>query len=346
MSRRFLSPEAQARFTHARIEAVRTIGRLAAAAGAEFVVVAGDVFESNQLDRQVLARALEAFAESPVPVYLLPGNHDPLDAASAYLTPFPANVRVLDTPGVHIVRPGVELVAAPWTSKRPLVDLLGAALGDAPPPAPGTVRIAVGHGAVDALSPDRDNPALISLAALEQAPVHYVALGDRHSTTSVGATGRVWYAGAPEATDFDEVDPGNVLLVEIGDAATVTPHRVGRWHFVRKAVSVDTAEDVDALASWLASLPHKSETVVRVHLTGTVSLAVRARLDAALQDAGPGFAALDVWGDVLALPDDADLADLALAGFAQRALEELESSDDEDARAAVSLLFRLARGAA
>jgi DNA repair exonuclease SbcCD nuclease subunit len=350
MGRRFLSAEAQARFTHARIEAVRALGRVAAEEGCAFAVVCGDVFESNHIDRQVVVRSLEAFADVPVPVYLLPGNHDPLDAASLYHRALPSNVTVLDRAGAHLAVHGVELVAAPWTSKRPLTDLVGAALRTLGPPRD-AVRIVVGHGAVDALSPDRNNPAVIFLGLLEQALadglIHYVALGDRHSTTSVGSTGRVWYSGAPEATDFDEVDPGNVLVVDVAaDAVTVTPHRVGRWRFVRRPVSVDTATDVEELAEWLARLPHKADSVVRVHLTGTVSLAVKAQLEAVLADAAPSFGALDVWGDVLALPDDADLSALGLTGFAQRALEELEECDDEDARGAVSLLYRLVRGAA
>lgn len=353
MSRRFLSPEAQARFTQARIEVVRVLGRLAAAEDCEFVVVCGDVFEANQLDRQIVGRAVEALADVPVPVYLLPGNHDPLDAASLFDTvAFPPHVTVLRSPGLHAVRPGVELVAAPWTSKRPLVDLLGTALHGLPPPAPGVVRIAVGHGAVDALWPDRDNPALIATAGLGPPLVHYVALGDRHSTTSV--TPHVWYSGAPEATDFDERDPGNVLVVTVSaDEAppAVTPHHVGRWRFIRRAFPVDGAEDVAGLLGWLTSLPDKAETVVRVDLTGALSLADRARLDGALEDARPLFGALDVWGleEVVVLPDDADLSELQLSGFGLAALEELEQAGmagDEDARSALSLLYRLAKGAA
>lgn len=354
MSRRFLAPEAQARFTQARIEAVRVLGRLAAAEDCEFVVVCGDVFEANQLDRQVVGRAVEALADVPVPVYLLPGNHDPLDAASLFdAVALPAHVTVLRSPGVHRVRDGVELVAAPWTSKRPLVDLLGAALRGVEPPSPGTVRIAVGHGAVDTLSPDRDNPTLISVEGLERAPVHYVALGDRHSTTAVGASGRVWYSGAPEATDFDELDPGNVLVVSVaadGSPPVVEPHRVGRWRFVRRAFSIDSAEDIAALLAWLSSVADKPETVVRLDVSGAVSLADRARLDTALEDARPLFAALDVWGleNVVVLPDDADLSELQLTGFGLAALEELEAAGmaaDDEARDALSLLYRLTKGA-
>lgn len=352
MSRRFLAPEAQARFTQARIEVVRVLGRLAAAEDCEFIVVCGDVFEANQVDRQVVGRAVEAFADVPVPVFLLPGNHDPLDAASLFdAVDLPAHVTVLRTPGLHVVRPGVELVAAPWTSKRPLVDLLGAAVRSLPPPEPGVVRIAVGHGVVDTLSPDRDNPAVISVEGL--ASVHYAALGDRHSTTAV--TPRVWYSGAPEATDFDELDPGNVLVVSVDAAAdappVVTPHHVGRWRFVRRPFPVDSAEDIAAVLGWLASVPDKADTVVRLDLSGALSLADRARLDSALEDARPLFGALDVWGleHVVVLPDDADLSELHLSGFGLAALEELEQAGlagDEEARDALSLLYRLAKGAA
>ena len=82
MTRHFLSDEAQARFTAARIEAISTIGALAVDEGCSFVVVCGDVFESNQVERQVVVRSLEAMKATPgVAFYLLPGNHDPLDAA-------------------------------------------------------------------------------------------------------------------------------------------------------------------------------------------------------------------------------------------------------------------------
>lgn len=139
-------------------------------------------------------------------VYLLPGNHDPLDAASVYtselfLAEKPANVHVLDTAGRHRVAPGVELVAVPWRSKAPTHDLVAEQLAGLP--ADGTRRIVVAHGGVDMLDPDPTKPALIALEAVEDAidrgAIHYVALGDKHSRTQVGSSGRVWYSGAPRS---------------------------------------------------------------------------------------------------------------------------------------------------
>ena len=122
MTRHFLAGEAQPRYSAARRDAVAGLGPLAVDAGAEFVVVSGDVFEDNQLAPTVISQSLEAMRAIGIPVYLLPGNHDPLDASSVYTSALftaecPANVRVLDQSGIHEVRPGVQIVAAPWRSK-------------------------------------------------------------------------------------------------------------------------------------------------------------------------------------------------------------------------------------
>ena len=172
MTRHFLSGEAQPRFSGARLDAVRRIGELAVEEGCEFVVVCGDVFESNQIDRQVLVRTLDVMASTPqVTFYLLPGNHDPLDAASIYqsgkfLEHTPANVVVLKNSQPVPVAEGIELVAAPWTSKRPLCDLVDQACALREPTE--ALRIVAGHGALDTRSPDADNPAIIVLARLEE----------------------------------------------------------------------------------------------------------------------------------------------------------------------------------
>ena len=87
MTRYFLDADAQARYAQARIDALTSIGVMAAAEDAEFVVVAGDVFETNRVRPRTVGRALEAMATIPVRVFLLPGNHDPLDAATVYRSP-------------------------------------------------------------------------------------------------------------------------------------------------------------------------------------------------------------------------------------------------------------------
>ncbi len=336
MTRRWLQGEAQARFADARVGAIRRLGAIAVEQGCEFVVVCGDVFESNQLSGQTVRRALEALREVPVPVYLLPGNHDPLDAVSIYRLPLfrqecPAHVHVLDTAGPVTIAEGVELVAAPWESKHPGADLVGAALSEVGP-ADGTVRILVGHGAVDLLDPDRDNPATIRLGPVEQAlaagRIHYLALGDRHSRTEVGDTGAVWYSGTSEVTDPREEAPGDVLVVRVQDGSPpqVVPHHVGTWDFRVISRELGTAADVAALDAELSALPRKDRTVVRLALRGTLGLAEHARLTGLLSGHGEVLAALHDWDrhtDLAVVADVQELSTLGLGGFVATAAEEI-----------------------
>ncbi|MEB3068846.1 metallophosphoesterase family protein [[Mycobacterium] vasticus] len=370
MTRHFLAGDAQPRYSAARRGAVAGLGALAAEVGAEFVVVAGDVFEDNQLDPQIISQSLEAMRTIGIPVYLLPGNHDPLDAASVYTSALfgaecPDNVVVLDTAGAHQVRPGVEIVAAPWRSKRPTTDLAAAALDGLA--AEGTTRILVAHGGVDVLDPDPTNPALIHLASIEDAlsrgAIHYAALGDKHSRTQVGATGRVWYPGSPEPTNYDDIesDSGHVLVVDVDEAdgtVHVEPRRVGSWRFLTLRRQLDSGRDVADLDINLDQLPDKDRTVVRLALTGSLSVTDRAALDACLDRYSRLFAWVGTWKrhtDLVVIPSDGEFTDLGIGGFAADAVEELvavarggeASAAADDAHAALALLLRLVdRGAA
>jgi DNA repair exonuclease SbcCD nuclease subunit len=373
MTRHFLAGEAQPRYSAARRDAVAGMHSLAAEVGAEFIVVAGDVFEHNQLAPQVISQSLEAMRAIGIPVYLLPGNHDPLDASSVYTSALfkaecPANVRVLDRAGVHEVRPGLQIVAAPWRSKAPTTDLVADVLDGLP--ADGVNRVLVAHGGVDVLDPDPTKPSLIRLAALEGAlsrgAVHYVALGDKHSVTEVGSSGRVWYSGSPEVTNFDDVepDPGHVLVVDVDETdpqrpVTVDAHKVGRWRFVTLRRQVDNSRDIADLDLNLDLMPDKDRTVLRLAMIGSLTVTDRAALDACLDKYSRVFASLRVWdshSDLAVIPADGEFTDLGIGGFAAAAVDELvetaRTGDAEtagDAQAALALLLRLIdhrRGAA
>lgn len=370
MTRHFLSAgggEAQSRYAAARREVVAGLGAVAAEVGAEFVVVAGDVFEDNQLAPREVSLALEAMRAIEVPVYLLPGNHDQLDAGSVYtsalfLAEKPDNVIVLDRDGVIDVRPGVQILAAPWRSKMPTTDLAAAVTAGVP--ADGTLRVLVAHGGVDVLDPDAAKPSLIRLAGVEQAladgAVHYVALGDKHSRTQVGDSGRVWYSGSPEVTNYDDIetDPGHVLVVDIAEddpahPVEVTARRVGRWRFVTLRHDVNDDRDIAGLDINLDQLADKERTVVRLVLTGSLTVGDKAKLDACLDRYTRLFASLRTWErhcDLVVLPADGEFDDLPIGGFATDAVAELvaaahaDGADADDARSALALLLRLTEG--
>jgi len=368
MTRHFLLPEAQARFTQDRIDAIRKIGVLAAERSVEFVVVAGDVFESNQVAPQTVMRALDALGTIPVPVFLLPANHDPLDSVSVYRSRTfadkkPKNVHVVGTseplavPGVE----GVDVVGAPWHSKRQLTDTVAELTASLQPRPSGTICVMLAHGIIDKLSPDPDAPDLINLAnaeaAIHDGRIHYLALGDRHSTTDISETGAIWYSGTHVATSFRDENPGNVLLAEIADDRSVSVEvlpvdETAAWRFVEQGFDLTDLDDVEAVKAFLDEQPDKARTIVRLALAGQLSISAAARLDEILEEFGDHFASLRQWErhtDLAILPDEMDAEELNLGGYARDTWEELAAAAEDSgesgrtAAKALALLYRLAR---
>lgn len=353
MTRRYLGVEAQARYAQDRTDAIARLGAAARAEGCAFVVVAGDVFDSNLVATGTVRRALEAIAGIELPVLLLPGNHDPLDAASVYLSPTfrdnrPANVHVLAGEASRWRTDGVEVVGVPWTSRRPGYDLLSAALARLD--APAGLRVVVAHGRADSLGPTGDDPAAIHVGAVEAAfaadRLHYLALGDRHSTTALGRSGRAFYAGTPEPTDFDEVRPGRALVVDLAATGAVRTHEivVGTWRWLAVDHTLTAGDDVGALLAELEAVGDKARTVVRLTLHGTLPLSLLSELDRRLVDLEDTFACVRRLDADLHLGEDLTGSDLT--GFVAAAAAELRAAagDDRTARDALLLLHRLHAG--
>jgi DNA repair exonuclease SbcCD nuclease subunit len=181
-------------------------------------------------------------------------------------------------------------------------------------------------------------------------------LGDKHSRMQIGNTGRVWYSGSPEVTNFDDIesDPGHVLVVDVDDdrSVSVDARHVGQWRFLSLHRSVDNSRDIADLDVNLDLLPDKDRTVVRLGLTGSLRVTDRAALDSCLDRYARLFAWLGPWDrhtDLAVVPADGEFDDLGIGGFAAAAVDELvatarsgEGEEAEDAQAALALLLRLA----
>lgn len=363
MTRWFLSSEAQARFDDDRIRSIEKMGEVARAHGCRFIVVAGDVFEHNSLHQRTTGRALDALKALPVPVYLLPGNHDPLTADSIfYRVENIEGVTVLKDTSVVEVLPGVEIVGAPLLTKTATTDLVRAALDPLKPTE--KIRIAVGHGQAESRSSEA-SADLIDLQFVESkladATIDYLALGDTHSAQPVGSSGGVWFSGAPETTDFHDLDPtrkggetnsGNVLVVTASKGhAEVEEVRVGNWVFEALFREVTSDEDIEEFLDILRAYPDKSRTVIKYGLRGTITLEQNRRLEEGIAELEDVFASLkprDRTTDLVLEPDDEELSNLSVAGYAAEALSELvdavtDGPASEVDRDALNLMFRLSR---
>ncbi|WCZ36916.1 Nuclease SbcCD subunit D [Corynebacterium heidelbergense] len=377
MSRWFLDADAQPRFDEARLAAVERLFDIARSRDCEAIVVAGDVFDSNFLEPRTWRRALDVLRRTPVPLYLLPGNHDSLDPSSVYRQPEfegleqggSAGVRVLRNSEAQEVRPGLVIIGAPLLSRYGAEDVVGRALsavredcGAAPP---GEARVLVGHGRVQSWGSEMALDVIDvdgAVAACEQRLVDYIALGDTHSAMRLHDSGRAWYSGSPEVTDYREEDgtgeaaSGFALIVDIaadplgGDSpakVAVEQVPVGQWTFAAVDGRMDGPEDVQALVERLDRFPHPRTTVVKYGLEGTIDLATSGKLERQLDELRPKFAALyprHSRDRVHVVPGESEIAEaFPTAGVVGRVAEELSllAQTTPEAEDALKLLYRL-----
>lgn len=356
-------------FDDARMDSIRAIVARAEDEGADFILAAGDVFDDNSVATEYVIRALSVLGQTDIPVYILPGNHDLYATGSVYKSKTfdryrPANVHVIASTEPVRVREGVEIVGLPVVSKYPLPADLGHLVGNFSTSGDEGVRILALHGGTDLVfsgsdSDDEDN-GQFAVAELESlitsGTVHYVALGDRHSVTSLGDTERIWYPGAPEVTAFDdrETDSGQALLVELdGDNSSVRAFRTGTWKMLRIDVDIDSDGDVDLLKARLDDIEDKQRTIVKLTLHGTVSLELGNRLDEFIEDYAELFANVRVRkaSTIVRRPALDDIAEL-FSGYARDAAEDLTEKsiaggpDARTAENALALLYRLSRSEA
>ncbi len=353
---RYIPGDAGARVRDARLAAVKRIGEVAAEQEVEFVVVAGDVFEHHGLKPATVRKAFDLLKAFPCPVYLLPGNHDPLTPDSLYRSPLwerecPDGVYVLASTDPVAVRDDAHLLPCPIQDRTVLDDPtehLSAEFG----PQEG-YRVGVAHGGVreilaGMIDDEAELAVNISVETASRARLDYLALGDWHGLFQVDE--RTWHSGTPEATRFKERDPGQVLVVELpepGAAPTMTPVPVNglTWH--SRAAELDPEEDLESLVELLEAIPDKVDALVELRLVGTVDVEQRARLDGeVLEQARDRLRWLRVRDDDLhTVVRTEELAAIASEGWVKEVVDALVNDDGEDAHRALRLLYRLHREA-
>lgn len=260
----------------ARLETVQTIVALAQAEEVDFLLICGDLFEDNLVSDVLVHALVRALQDSQLPVYILPGNHDPLTIGSVYNRPAflnaPPNVQVLRTAEPVSAAGQCVLYPCPVASRTSLADPTSVI-----PPRhdPDEIRVGVAHGSLRIESKFQDHDHPIDLDTVRTHGLDYLALGHWHDLLLMDS-GRLAYPGAPEPTSFSEDNSGNVLLVAItqaGMAPTVTPRPVGklRWLARTESVTEPAEERLARLRLDLETLPDRERTLLRLTLTGAVS---------------------------------------------------------------------------
>lgn len=263
----------------ARLLTARRILELAEAERCDFVLIAGDLFDSNAVGDELVYRVLHIFEEAaPMPIYILPGNHDLFALGSiyqrkAFLDP-PANVHVLsDKAPVYLLDGTAVLLPTPITQKRSEIDQVTNL-----PETPGAkYRVGVAHGSLCIAGKYQADDHPIALDARAREQLDYLALGHWHSYMEVDR--RTIMPGTPEPMEFGD-DSGYVVLVELKDAdALVEKVQVNTLTWIDHSWELEPTVNMSGARGALE--PFLSEnTLLRLRLSGSST----SEMDGELQE--------------------------------------------------------------
>lgn len=247
LGRRFRSFPDDRKLTRARLDALDKILLLAEHYMVHAVLCAGDLFDEPSPGSewwQEVATRLAKRAWKDRPVFLLPGNHDPLLLDSVWRNDkfrrlLPDWVHVVDRENFEFALPGNSVLhAVPCTSKAGAND----PTESIPKREPGDERIRIGmvHGSTFDAKDWQIHFPIAADAALVRG-LDYLAIGDTHGFRFVPPERKVpptIYPGTPEPTAFDERDAGYVAIVLINRQrrATVQRERVGQWTWEEREI--------------------------------------------------------------------------------------------------------------
>lgn len=247
------------------------IADIAIREGCQLCLLAGDLFDGAYTTESVDAMR-RAFARMDMPIFIAPGNHDPMGANSPWvLETWPANVHIFP-------RPQISSLSVPELDCR----VYGAGYDAKECPAlldgfqaQGQERYAL---LVLHADPTSTNSVYcpITAAQIREAGLDYAALGHIHAAGRFGAgAGMCAWPGCPMGHGYDETGIKGVLIAELEESAHVRfiPSDVPRFYDESVTAGDDPVGAVERVLP-----PEGSRDFFRIRLTGEADPAAMERL--------------------------------------------------------------------
>lgn len=287
-----VAPEIAATLRDATFRAFDSIISLALDRSADFILIAGDVFDASDrsLRAQIAFRdGVRRAVEAGIQCFIVHGNHDPLDGWDAGLALPEGAHRFGETPEAVVARRGGEALARVHGVSFPHAEVRTHLAAGFTPVRDGLFSIGLLHCNVGGAA-EHDNYAPCSIEELAGAGLDYWALGHIHARAVLRESGPcIAYAGDPQGLSIKEKGERGCFLVDVGEdgrpSLEFVPTDAVRWFIEEVEIAGLTAEGLaDGLASLVEDVRGRAggrAAIVRVVLRG------RGELHAALRRMDP-----------------------------------------------------------
>lgn len=243
------------------------------------LLVAGDLFDSAQVDAEIVGRVQDGFERLSgrgIRVVLIPGTHDNVvSAESVYNRHSFAGAHILKDPVVNEPLPleirgaTVYFYGFAYRSDRSREALESLRRRDG-----GGIHVGLLHGSLKG-SPEwdmRKKDIPFTTPELAALGLDYIALGHYHNVGCLEEQGRIiaCYPGSPEGKKFGENGERHVLIVEVGEGSAAVEKVPVQSRIVNEfTVDASLFPEPGALEGELARLA-SPDLIARIRLVGTV----------------------------------------------------------------------------
>lgn len=335
-----------------RIDVINKTGLIANESNAEFVLVAGDLFDSTHTDKATVSAACSAIGQIGLPVIVIPGNHDhagpgclweqdfyqreqkalapnmrvllgtdPIELESAIILPCPLNRRAVASDPTEWLR-NAEVYKNLPTNKP---------------------RIVLAHGSTQSFSGEEGGSIsnLIDLAQLPDSEIDYIALGDWHGTKQVNS--KAWFSGTPELDRFtkgDDHNPGHILRVEVERNGSPKVEIVKTAELNWSELTFDFADDT-ALNEFENQLQillgqRANKDLLRLTLTGSIGIEASNHLEQILETLNARLLRLKLINQTFIAPTESEIealtqrsADPLISNVAKQLVVQSQGNDED-----------------
>ncbi|WP_442601343.1 metallophosphoesterase family protein [Paenibacillus sp. KN14-4R] len=288
-------PEAiRDRLRDSTFHAFEALVHLAIQKKVDFVLISGDVYDAadRSLKAQIrLQKGVQILASYGIEVFLIHGNHDPLDGRVAKLK-WPDGVHIFATDQVEtlpVIKPDRGVIAYVHGTSYPTAAVSQNLAVKFKPflTSKPVYQIAMLHTNVDGAS-DHDNYAPCTKRELMESGMDYWALGHIHHRQELNPQGQphIVYPGNIQGRSIRETGKKGCYIVDVNEAgiSTLTFHSldVVRWEVVTISIEGMDSEQAlkDTLEERVEDLRMNSDgrsAIVRVRLEGRGQLNDRLR---------------------------------------------------------------------
>lgn len=242
---------------------------------ADLFLIAGDLWEHEYVRKSTAQFVIDQIRRQipTVPVFIAPGNHDPLQRDSYYtLLEWPENVTIFGPAWRSVELEPLGVTVHGWGFDRPHVT--DRHLRSLVVPADDRLHLALLHGSAEQFPSDEGVYLPLSREECLACGADYIALGHFHSH-AVAAERKgtlAAYPGAPESLTFGQRGEHGVLVGTVGkEGNRLRLERVGLRRHLSLEVPMTGVQSLEgALEAIRALIPpaERSQNLCRIRLVG------------------------------------------------------------------------------